>query len=436
MSQEGESTILEQLCERIKTDVVSLDPTLVSQLAKETVTHGESNLVAIIPQQPPFIYVSRLDGSWILRSETEGEDLVFGILAGVFSQKLESLSEAVYRTAHEVSDRLMEGNNTSVIPEVYEQLILRQQRHIMPAALDLDRFASAAAGYESYLGIHSGIVALKVGDHPHIERLLKNSPHILSTHVHKLKGTASTMIQLRLSTINMLIERKPDMEYDRILMMLEGNTTKSLMRRAAEPETDHGERAIASKSRLVTALTTSYQDNLLSILTLEIGAERSLSLRQLRQVVSELSMPYEGVVDFQETVVGDLDQVDGLKVRFPVGHEQITIQEIIQNAVDHSPVGGKQVNIIYELDPSYGERGSLHVSIIDNGRGMNPRYIEYFNLHNILPPEAISQRYGSTGTGLSRIRRELKEIGGWMYLKPGPGGNGLAVCMHLPIVDS
>lgn len=101
---------------------------------------------------------------------------------------------------------------------------------------------------------------------------------------------------------------------------------------------------------------------------------------------------------------------------------------VIDNAARFSPPGGR-VGIHARLDAAQRQ---LEVSVTDQGPGIAPELREAVFDMFFTGGEGDRSRYG-TGLGLAICRGMLGAHGGGIDAKPGPGGIGTSIVMHLPL---
>ncbi len=96
-------------------------------------------------------------------------------------------------------------------------------------------------------------------------------------------------------------------------------------------------------------------------------------------------------------------------------------QNLIENAVQHSPAGGR-VRVVAELTKT-----AAIVSVLDSGPGFRPQ-----DIARIFDP-FFSQRRGGTGLGLSIVQRIVEQHGGRIEAGNRPeGGASVSVILPLP----
>jgi len=95
------------------------------------------------------------------------------------------------------------------------------------------------------------------------------------------------------------------------------------------------------------------------------------------------------------------------------------VQNVVQNAIDHSPEGGSVRVSARELD------GAVEVRVEDEGPGFGD------NLDKVFDPFFTRRRTG-TGLGLSIVKRIVHEHGGEVAASDRAGGRGGAMTIRLP----
>jgi signal transduction histidine kinase len=102
-------------------------------------------------------------------------------------------------------------------------------------------------------------------------------------------------------------------------------------------------------------------------------------------------------------------------------------QNLLQNAIQHSPPGG-QVSVT--MSPATERRGlALVVTVSDSGPGFSPQ-----DLHHVFEP-FFSRRRGGTGLGLAIVQKIVEEHGGTIMARNRLEG-GAAVTVRLPLAPS
>jgi signal transduction histidine kinase len=99
---------------------------------------------------------------------------------------------------------------------------------------------------------------------------------------------------------------------------------------------------------------------------------------------------------------------------------RLVLLNLLLNSVEAVGAGGR-IRIRARLD----EGGALRLSVIDNGKGVDPE-----NLELIFEPY-FTKRDGGTGLGLALVRRILEEHGGRIQARNNPEG-GLSMEVELP----
>jgi len=77
------------------------------------------------------------------------------------------------------------------------------------------------------------------------------------------------------------------------------------------------------------------------------------------------------------------------------------------------------------IDARFEEDGMLALSVVDNGKGVEPKDLQ------LIFEAYFSKREGGTGLGLALVRRIVDEHGGHVHAENNPGG-GLRLELRLP----
>jgi signal transduction histidine kinase len=111
------------------------------------------------------------------------------------------------------------------------------------------------------------------------------------------------------------------------------------------------------------------------------------------------------------------------RVRLDRWRMQQALQNVIQNAIQHSPPGGTVTVTVGESDD--GERRHVFCSVRDAGPGFQPE-----DLPHLFEP-FFTRRKGGTGMGLSLAQRILLQHGGRLQARNHPEG-GAVMTLTLP----
>jgi len=101
------------------------------------------------------------------------------------------------------------------------------------------------------------------------------------------------------------------------------------------------------------------------------------------------------------------------------------VGELLANAGKYSPIGS-EVRITAGADAS-----SVYFQVADRGIGVAPEHVDAVFDRFWQVDRGDQRRYGGVGLGLYIIRRLLDRQGGWVTLRPRPGG-GTVVEVRLP----
>jgi signal transduction histidine kinase len=101
------------------------------------------------------------------------------------------------------------------------------------------------------------------------------------------------------------------------------------------------------------------------------------------------------------------------------------VTELLTNADKYSPVGG-EVTISADANAS-----SVFFRVADRGIGVDPAHLDAVFNRFWQADQGDQRQFGGVGLGLYIIRRLLDRQGGWVSLRPRPGG-GTVVEVRLP----
>jgi signal transduction histidine kinase len=101
------------------------------------------------------------------------------------------------------------------------------------------------------------------------------------------------------------------------------------------------------------------------------------------------------------------------------------LDEIMENAVEASPEGGRVTAVISREDGGDGTPGRIRIAVKDRGPGVSAEIAPYF-----FDPFFTTKAVG-VGMGLSLAKRRLEALEGTIRLKNRPGG-GTAAIVLLP----
>jgi PAS domain S-box-containing protein len=103
-------------------------------------------------------------------------------------------------------------------------------------------------------------------------------------------------------------------------------------------------------------------------------------------------------------------------------------QNIIENAIHHSPERGEVAITVEKGDGLRNGRRWIHCTVSDSGPGFRPE-----DLSRVFEP-FFTRRRGGTGLGLSIVQRIVEEHGGEIEAVNGPRGGALLL-LRLPILE-
>lgn len=164
-------------------------------------------------------------------------------------------------------------------------------------------------------------------------------------------------------------------------------------------------------------------DGLLAVARAESAVPRPAQVR-VDEVVAERVSAWEPVARERHVTLEDRCG-DGLSAFLGAGDLEQVLDNLIANALDAVPTGGR-VTIHGTTAPgSAGERSVVRLRVVDNGPGMGAA-----------AREAAFRRYGNpeargSGLGLAIVHRLVTANGGSVRLEQTPGG-GLTVQLELP----
>ncbi|NMC51028.1 MAG: ATP-binding protein, partial [Desulfovibrio sp.] len=104
------------------------------------------------------------------------------------------------------------------------------------------------------------------------------------------------------------------------------------------------------------------------------------------------------------------------------------LDEILENAVEASPEGGRVTAAISREDGDEGTPGRIRIAVKDQGPGVSAEIAPY-----LFDPFFTTKAVG-VGMGLSLAKRLLEAMGGTIRLENRPGG-GTAAIILLPGKD-
>lgn len=122
------------------------------------------------------------------------------------------------------------------------------------------------------------------------------------------------------------------------------------------------------------------------------------------------------------SVTLDVDAPEPVVLRCDVRKLRQVLINLVQNALDASPAGGK---VILRVARSHGR---VSVSVLDEGAGLAPEVAE-----RVFTPFVTSKEHGS-GIGLVVARSLSRQHGGELELGPRQDGPGLRAELTLPLV--
>jgi signal transduction histidine kinase len=111
------------------------------------------------------------------------------------------------------------------------------------------------------------------------------------------------------------------------------------------------------------------------------------------------------------------------RVRLDRWRMQQALQNVIQNAIQHSPAGGTVTVTVGESEE--GERRHVFCAVRDEGPGFRPE-----DLPHLFEP-FFTRRKGGTGMGLSLAQRIVSQHGGRLAARNHPEG-GAVMTLSLP----
>ncbi|MHB8155328.1 MAG: 4-alpha-glucanotransferase, partial [Candidatus Omnitrophota bacterium] len=203
-------------------------------------------------------------------------------------------------------------------------------------------------------------------------------------------------------------------------------TLKNIIPMLKVIETDCQGAPIAEKIKRVADTIVTEGEALLPLTGRFFG--RSMNFANLRAVV------YAVIEDFMQRNEGapvriSLNFKSGLLTPFFIfsyfENFALNLAEALNNAYKHNPGRELNITITFYID----DEGGLVMEITDSGKGVEPENLEKVFQYKV--------RFGSTvagyGVGLFVMRKNLEEVGGYVYAEGGPQGVGFSLKMGFPV---
>jgi signal transduction histidine kinase len=188
--------------------------------------------------------------------------------------------------------------------------------------------------------------------------------------------------------------------------------------------------------------------------TLEVLRSNTARLHRLAEDITAVSRAEEGGLDTRPVPTGTGELVEaavaaadeayatkGVRLRVDVGPAPTVsvdrdrmgqvLGNLLDNALQHTPPGGRVVVAVQQPDPHWVE-----IIVNDNGEGIEPRHLAHIFERFYRADPARSRSHGGSGIGLTISRALVEAQGGGLSAASEGPGQGASFTVRLPFTNA